>query len=63
MDDSLICPHCGCEQETHEDDDISALMCSTECEQCGKMFWYSVSVIREYSPYTCDEEGERNEND
>ena len=44
----LICPYCGREQYTHEPDDISALMCLTSCEHCGKDFWYSVNVTREY---------------
>lgn len=48
MDDKLICPYCGGEQYTHEPDDISALMCLTECEHCGRSFWYSVTVTREY---------------
>lgn len=44
MDDVLICPWCGREQYTHEPDDISSLMCYTECEGCGKTFWYSVEI-------------------
>ena len=37
--------------------DISALMCLTECEHCGKRFWYSVDVTRQYDsrPYDGDE--------
>ena len=34
---------------------ISAFMCFTECEHCGKKFWYSVSVTREYEAYTDEE--------
>ncbi len=54
MEDMLICPLCGEEQRTHEPDGFSSLMCNTECEQCGKTFWYSVSVTREYSPWADD---------
>lgn len=46
--ENLICPYCGRVQDCHEPDDISALMCLTECEYCEKPFWYSVSVTREY---------------
>ena len=33
------------------------LMCLTECEHCGKQFWYSVDVTRSYDsrPYDEDE--------
>ena len=55
MRDALICPYCKEEQYTHEDDEISAFMCFTECEHCGKEFWYSVSVTREYEAYTDEE--------
>ena len=44
----LICPYCNMPQYTHEPDSISAFLCLTECEHCGKKFWYSVSVRREY---------------
>lgn len=37
MSEELICPHCGAIQETHEPDQISADMCWTECERCGKV--------------------------
>ena len=57
-EDKLICPHCGQEQHTHEPDDISSDMCLTECENCGKEFWYAVMVTRSYMPYPV-EEGER----
>lgn len=50
MQEDLICPHCGAIQLCHEPDEISAYMCNTECEQCGKIFWYSVTVSRSYSP-------------
>lgn len=51
--EDLICPYCHCVQHTHEPDDISALMCITECEHCGRIFEYSVEVTRTYyaSPY------------
>lgn len=48
MGETLICPYCGQEQYGHEPDEITAFMCSTQCEHCGKMFWYSVTVTREY---------------
>ena len=51
----LICPHCGKVQETHEPDQISADMCWTQCEKCGKDFWYSVDVTREYDSWIEDE--------
>lgn len=51
MDDELICPYCGMVQDCHEPDDISAEMCNTECEYCGKLFWYAVDVTRTYYPY------------
>lgn len=51
MNEPLTCPYCGREQYTHEPDDISANMYLTECEHCGKSFWYSVDVIREYSSW------------
>lgn len=56
MDNELICPYCGREQYCHEPDDDSYLMCLTECEHCGKQFWYSVTVTRSYgsSPYNDD---------
>lgn len=51
MDEVLICPYCKFEQYTHEPDDFSADVCYTECENCGRGFWYSVIVTREYSAY------------
>lgn len=44
----LICPCCDMPQYTHEPDSIPAFLCLTECEHCGKKFWYSVSVRMEY---------------
>ncbi len=58
MDEQLKCPYCEREQECHEPDEISADMCHTECERCGKSFWYSVSVIREYDSWTEEEDKE-----
>ena len=55
MSEELICPYCGAVQETHEPDDISADMCWTQCEKCGKNFWYSVDVTREYDSWAGDE--------
>lgn len=49
MDETLICPYCGQEQYCHEPDEITAFVCYTQCEHCGKMFWYSVTVTRKYS--------------
>lgn len=56
--EKLICPYCGEEQYTHEPDEISAFMCLTECEHCGKKFWYSVSVRREYDSTKYEEDEE-----
>ena len=56
MNEDLICPYCGAMQETHEPDQISADMCWTVCESCGKHFWYSVSVSRDYDSWEEDEE-------
>ena len=44
--ENLICPYCGAVQETHEPDEISAIMCRTECERCDREVWYSVDVRR-----------------
>lgn len=55
-EEKLICPYCGKEQYTHEDDDISADFCLETCEHCGKQFWYSVEVTRYYSPREYDYE-------
>ena len=54
----LTCPYCGEEQYTHAPDDISGEMRDTECECCGKAFWYSVTVTRTYSSYGEDEDQE-----
>ena len=56
MNKDLICPHCGAVQDTHEPDQISAYVCWTQCEKCGKGFWYSVSVSRYYDSWEEDEE-------
>lgn len=53
--DLLCCPYCGAAQETHEPDQISADMCWAQCEECGKDFWYSVDVTREYDSWIEDE--------
>jgi hypothetical protein len=47
----LICPHCGKPQYTHEPEEISSCMSSTECEHCEKTFWYAVNVTRSYSVF------------
>lgn len=44
----LTCPYCGREQLCHEPEEMSSYMCCTECECCGKLFWYSVTVTRTY---------------
>ena len=51
MSEELICPHCGAVQYMHEPDQISADMCWTQCEKCGKDLWYSVDVTREYDSW------------
>lgn len=51
MHEDLICPHCEYAQQTNEPEEISAMCCLTHCESCGKEFWYSVTVTREYSAY------------
>ena len=51
QDEELKCPYCGYEQYCHEPDEISAYMCLDECENCGRKFWYTVIVTREYSSY------------
>lgn len=56
MSETLVCPYCKREQYCHEDDEISALMCHTECESCGREFWYSVDVTRSYYSRTEEEE-------
>lgn len=53
-EDTLKCPYCGREQHCHEPDDIDALMANTECEHCGKLFEYSVSVVRTYDSRKID---------
>ena len=58
MDEELKCPYCEWEQDGHELDEISAEMCLTECERCGKSFWYSVSVVRYYDSWTEEEDEE-----
>lgn len=57
MDDKdLICPYCGSVQNCHEPDEISADCCLTECEHCEKLFWYGVTVRRDYNSYKDDGE-------
>lgn len=55
----LVCPYCNYPQYTHEPDEISALMCCTECENCGREFWYSVDVRREYRAWTEEQENKQ----
>lgn len=47
--EKLVCPYCGAEQECHDPDMITAFVCTEECERCGRVFEYSVSVSRSYS--------------
>ncbi len=54
MDEELKCPYCGQTQYGHDPDEISAYSCLTECEHCGKSFWYSVNVTRSYDSEKMD---------
>lgn len=64
MDDNVLeCPYCGREQYTHKSDDITAFCCFTECEHCGKQFWYAVTVARHYESFKDDNDKEDDEND
>lgn len=56
MEEDLICPYCGAVQESHEPDEVSSLMCSTECEVCGRAFSYCVTVSRSYDSYEEDDD-------
>ena len=57
VSETLICPHCGKEQYTHEPDDIGTYYCLEECEHCGELFWYSIEVSRSYSVMDYDQNG------
>lgn len=59
----LVCPYCGEEQDGHEPDVIDACCANTECEYCGKLFEYSVTVERYYSSSKMDEDEEEIEED
>lgn len=61
-DEKLYCPYCGEEQDGHEPDEISSDMCYTECEHCGKNFWYSVNVTRTYSSSKDDDDEDSEDN-
>lgn len=54
MNEELICPHCGAVQETGEPDEPIADMIWTQCEKCGKNFWYSASLIKNYNSWVSD---------
>ncbi|GGF73133.1 hypothetical protein GCM10010912_17910 [Paenibacillus albidus] len=53
--EEMICPHCGESQDNHEPDDMTYYMCQKTCEKCNEMFWYSVTVTREYTTDRGDE--------
>ena len=55
VSETLICPHCGKVQYTHEPDDIGTYYCLEECEHCGELFWYSIEVSRSYSVMDYDQ--------
>ena len=54
MSEELICPHCGEIQKNFEASLYN--ICLTQCEKCGKDFWYSVGVTRDYDSWEEDEE-------
>jgi hypothetical protein len=54
----LECPHCGKIQQCHEQDEISSVYCTTECEYCNEAFGYSVDVTVEYSSFKTTPESE-----
>mgnify|MGYP003305108210 CR=1 FL=1 len=60
-DEELVCPYCGEVQECHEPDVIDACCANTECERCGKVFEYSVTVTRSYSSSKMDDSDENEE--
>ena len=58
-EEMLECPYCGCKQEFHSyDEEISADYITTECEECGKEFWYTVRVTRDYDSYKMEEDND-----
>lgn len=54
----LICPYCGEVQQCHEPDEFTSHSCYTQCESCGKNFWYWVRVTREYDSFKDDKNSE-----
>lgn len=52
----LICPFCGKKQLNNELDEITAYLCVTTCEKCGKEIEYSVEVSRVYYPTIPDDD-------
>ena len=56
MDEELKCPYCGAIQENHEPDMFTSYICTTECDECGKEFEYSVDVKRQYWSFTVESE-------
>ena len=59
--EELVCPYCGKKQLSHEPEEISANICITECEHCGKEIEYDVEVIRLYYPIIDEDEEESEE--
>lgn len=56
MDEELKCPYCGATQDNHEPDMFTSYICTTECDECGKEFEYSVDVKRQYWSFTVESE-------
>ena len=56
-DKVLTCPYCGREQFRHKPDEISVMRARATCEyrRCGKEFFYSVEIKREYESMKCKE--------
>lgn len=57
-DEQLVCPFCKNTQHTHYPELITAIEKQTECERCGKVFRYTVCVIRTYQSYKPAEDNE-----
>lgn len=58
-EEMLECPYCERKQAFHSyDEEISANYITTECEECGKKFWYTVKVTRDYDSHKMEEDDE-----